>query len=85
MQTSVDMGTVIAYIRLTHRPEDFAEYLNGAFPDLKFTGEIETDSVRTEGVVKCTTDLTEEKRKEVVNKLKLTSLHFVDKDNFIHN
>lgn len=75
------METIIARIRLNQRPEDFVDFLNGVFPSLKFTHECADG----ENVIKCTTELTETARKAVVNKLKLTSVRFVDKDNYMHN
>lgn len=78
--------TVIAYIRWNSNPADFAEYLNNVFPELKFVDELVMKGKYHNGsVIKCTTELTEEKRKEVVNKLKLTSVHFTDKNNYVYN
>lgn len=74
-------------IRLNQRPEDVLEYLQVLFPVIKFSSDIEEVGERKTPRRYIYTDtlLSDEKAKEIYQKLKLTSVHFIDRNNYVYN
>lgn len=64
------------------KPDCLIEYLNNTL-DFKIT--FSHTNTRHGIEVVCTEKLTPEQYKQLLTKLKLTSLHFTDKDNYVHN
>lgn len=72
-------------IRLNQRPEDVLDYLNALFPDIEFTSGIEQVGNKSYQFIYTDVELSDTQAREVYQKLKLTSLHFVDRNNYIYN
>ena len=72
-------------IRANQRPEDVIDYLKALFSDIKFSSDFEEIEGRFYQFIYTDIELNDEKAKEVYQKLKLTSLHFVDRQNYVYN
>lgn len=76
-------------IRLNQRPEDVVDYLKAIFTDIKFSADIVEEEygngTRHRHYIYTDVELNDEKAKEVYQKLKLTSMHFIDRKNQVYN